>query len=69
MASTATVTAKTGAGQQATSLVLQDVIEIGFDCQNTACNIKLANGQVKCFAGYSTITLTKSGSNFTLTLS
>ena len=73
MPSSATVTAKTGAGQQATSLVLSDVTSFTFNCDGNVCDIKLRNGQVKTFAGYSTITVTVSGtvagSTYTLTLS
>jgi hypothetical protein len=69
MASSATVTAKIGPGAQATSLALADIVDFGFDCDKNVCFIKLRNGSVKYFAGYSTITVTVSSGNYTLTLS
>lgn len=69
MASNATITAKTGAGQQATSLVLTDIQEISFNCDGNVLDCVLRNGQHKFFAGFTTITLTLSGSSYTLTVS
>jgi hypothetical protein len=69
----ATITAKVGAGGQATSVVLTDIRNIDFDLDKNIVYIRLRNGQVREFAGYSTITLTVSGttagSNYTLTIS
>jgi len=67
MASTATVTAKTGAGVSTTALVLQNVLEFGFDCADTACWVRTPE-TTRWFAGFTTITVTKSGSDYTLTL-
>jgi hypothetical protein len=61
MAGSATITAKIGAGQQATTLALADVVEFGFDCDRNVCFVKLRNGRVEWFAGYSTITVTVAG--------
>lgn len=73
MPHTATVTAKTGAGQTATALPLSDIREIKFDCDKNVCDVTLRDGKVKHFAGYSTIALTVSGttpgSTYALTLS
>lgn len=68
MASTATITAKTGAGVTTSSLALSNVTEFGFDCNTTGCWVKTSDAVVRWFAGYSTITVTKSGANFSLTL-
>jgi hypothetical protein len=67
MASTATVTAKHGAGVSTTALVLQNVIEFGFDCADTACWIRTPDS-TRTFAGYTTVTVVKTGNDFTLTL-
>ena len=67
MASTATITAKSGAGVQATALVLRNVIEFGFDCTDTACWVRTPD-QTRTFAGYTTIAVVKTGNDFTLTL-
>jgi len=69
MPGSATITAKIGAGQQATSLVLSDVVSFGFDCDKNVCAVHLRNGQVKYFSGYATITVTVSSGTYTLTLS
>jgi hypothetical protein len=74
MPSTATITAKTGAGQTATSLTLSDVTSFVFDCLGNTCTVFFAGAsKQQTFAGYSTIAATVSGttagSTYTLTLS
>ena len=69
MASSATITAKTGAGQQATTLVLSNIRNFTFNCENNVLAVTLSDGSVKYFAGYTTVTVTLSGSNYTLTVS
>lgn len=69
MASNATVTAKTGPAVQATAVVLTDIRSFTFDCDGNNLAVYLRNGQVKYFAGYSTVTVTVSGGNYTLTVS
>jgi len=69
MASTATVTAKIGPGLTATAVVLSDIRNFTFDCDGNSLSITLRNGEVKTFAGYTTMLVTKSGSNYTLTVS
>lgn len=68
MASNATITAKTGAGQQATTLLLTNIRDFAFNCENNTLAVTCQNGEVKYFAGYSTITVTVSGGNYTLTV-
>lgn len=69
MASTATITAKIGPGQQATALVLNNIRNFTFDCAGNSLSVTLSDGTVRTFAGYSTVTVTLSGSNYTLTVS
>ena len=73
MAHSATVTAKAGAGQSVTAASLSDVREVKFDFDKNVCYLTLRNGQVREFAGYSTIALTvtgtTAGSTYSLTLS
>ena len=73
MPSTATITAKTGAGQSATTLTLQGVTSFVFDCLGNTCTVFWGSAKQQTFAGYSTIAATVSGttagSTYTLTLS
>ena len=69
MPSQATITAKIGAGQQATALVLTNIRSFSFDCLGNTLNVVLDNHTVRTFAGYTTVTVTLSGSNYTLTVS
>jgi hypothetical protein len=72
MASSATVTAKVGAGVTATSVVISNVKSFSFDCLGNSCTIFTTDGKQQTFAGYSTITVTvagtTSGAAYTLTL-
>lgn len=68
MASNATITAKIGPGQQATALVLTNIRNFSFDCLGNTLSVTLENGTVRTFAGYSTITVTVSSGNYTLTV-
>lgn len=69
MASNATVTAKIGPAVQATAVVLTDIRGFTFNCDGNNLGVTLRDGSVKYFAGYSTITVTVSGGNYTLTVS
>ncbi len=69
MASNATVTAKIGPGQQATAVVLTDIRGFTFNCDGNNLGVQMRDGSVKYYAGYSTITVTVSGGNYTLTVS
>ena len=70
--STATITAKTGPGIQATALVLTDVTGINFDLNAGILFVNQGgNDVISQFAltGSNTITLTASGGVYTLTVS
>ena len=71
MPATATVTAKTGPGIQATAIVLTRITNIQFDLAAGVLFLSNGNGQVDQFelTGSNTITLTASGGNYTLAVS
>lgn len=71
MAATVTVTGTVGAGGTLTAAVFQNVLAFRFDCVNNVLDLEFS-GQVHEFISISaatTITATKSGSTYTLTVS
>lgn len=72
MAATLTITGTAGPGGVVTAQVFTDVISFEFDCVNNLLNFKQStSSQVGCIniATATTITATKSGSTYTLTVS
>lgn len=70
---TATITAKTGAGQSVAAAALTDLRKFEFDLDKNIVYVTTRSGQVREFSGYSTIALTvtgtTAGSTYSLTLS
>ena len=69
MASSATVTAKIGPAVQATAVVLSDIRGFTFNCDGNNLGVQKRDGSWVYFGSYSTITVTVSSGNYTLTVS
>lgn len=70
MAATVTVTGTIGAGVAVTAGVIQNVLNFSIDCVNNILTVVIAAGPIiYSIAAATTITATKSGSTYTLTIS
>ena len=70
MAATVTVTGTIGAGVAVTAGVIQNVTSFTIDCVNNILTVVIATGPIiYSIAAATTITATKSGSTYTLTIS
>lgn len=72
MAATVTVTGTAGPGQTVTAAVFTDVTSFSIDCVNNLISITPGDGtanKIISITAATTITATKSGSTYTLTIS
>ena len=71
MAATVTVTGTYGPGLTATATVIQSVSSFRVNCDSNLLIVNLSAGQIREFgiSSATTITATKSGSTYTLTIS